>query len=223
MNAARSPSLRRLTIGLGLILGLSLATACATRPPENPEEAAAAEAIRVLVDVAAIPGDFMARQRLLGAMGEHRLAADVVLQKQGDTLTLMGLTPFGTRAFALIQDGREVSFQPFIDAPLPFPPELMLADIHRTLFLGIGAPAADGSRRLHLAGERVDERWAGGRLMERRFLRRRGKPKGLIAIDYGEGMRGSEPPPKVEIRNERFGYTVTIETVTFQRLDTPRG
>ena len=60
-------------------------------------------------------------------------------------------------------------------------------------------------------------------LMERRFLRRRGKPKGLIAIDYGEGMRGSEPPPKVEIRNERFGYTVTIETVTFQRLDTPRG
>ncbi|MEZ4381961.1 MAG: DUF3261 domain-containing protein [Nannocystaceae bacterium] len=213
-DRALTISRRRLLAGLGLAFpGL----ACANQRSAAEDPAAAAE--RVLVDVAAIPVDFLARQRLAGSMGEHSLSSDVVLQKQGATLTLIGLTPFATKAFALVQEGLAISFESFVDAALPFPPELMLADIHRTLFLGVGDVApADGRRRLRLAGERVDETWAGARLIRREYTRRGRGPKGPIVIDYGEGMQGRTPPPTIVIDNQRFGYTVTIETVTYQLL-----
>lgn len=178
-----------------------------------------ADAARALVDIATVPGDFLARQRLSGHMGEHKLSSEVVLQKQGDVLTLIGLTPFGTKAFALIQRGLETEYTPFVEVALPFPPEMMLADIHRTLFVRTGEDlTGDGDRRAKLGDERVDESWSGGRLMRRVYKRRRGQPKGLIIIDYGEGMSGRTPPPVITIDNQRFGYAVTIETSTYQQL-----
>ena len=206
-----------LLTGAGLAAGLCMASSCAHRSASADPIQGAKQA---LVPVSEIPVDFLARQRLSGRMGEHDLHSEVILQKQGEVLTLLGLTPFGTKAFSLVQRGVETEFTSFIEVALPFPPELMLADIHRTLFAGIGGQGSpDGHRRLRLKGERIDETWLSGQLRERVYRRRRGRPKGLIIIDYGEGMSAWTPPPKITIDNQRIGYQVTIETVVYQPLD----
>ncbi|MEZ4452428.1 MAG: DUF3261 domain-containing protein [Nannocystaceae bacterium] len=204
--------LRRVTAAL--LVALALAGACAhgrtaaDGPPPIDEA--------LLVDVATIPGDFLARQRVSGTMGERTLGSEVVLQKQGGTLTLLGLTPFGTRAFAVIQEGKALRVESFMPEALPFPPELMILDVHRALFLG-ERPQPDGRHRFRVGDERVDDTWSGGRLLRRVFRRRRA-PRGDIVVDYGEGMAGGQPPPTITIDNQIFGYTVTIETVSFQPL-----
>ncbi|HFE45854.1 MAG TPA: hypothetical protein ENJ18_10260 [Nannocystis exedens] len=201
----------------GVVVGLCIAPSCADRRAASVDPTQGAK--QALVPVAEIPVDFLARQRLSGRMGEHDLHSEVILQKQGDVLTLLGLTPFATKAFSLVQRGVETEFTSFVEVALPFPPELMLADIHRTLFVGIdGKGSDDGHRRLRLKGERIDETWQQGRLLGRVFRRRRGRPKGLIVIDYGEGMSAWKPPPKITIDNQRLGYQVTIETVVYQPL-----
>ena len=172
-----------------------------------------------LGDLGAIPGDFLARQRLSGAMGGRSLAGDVVVQKRGETLTIVGLTPFGTQAFAVIQRGAAVEVVAGPGGAPPFPPELMLADVHRALFAGLGAGLADGARRGRRAGEVIRETWSEGKLIRRTFReRRRGRPRGLVVVDYGAGMAGGRPPPVIEIDNQRLGYRVRIETLSFEAL-----
>ncbi len=211
-----------LLTGAGAALGLWLLPSCAHRRSAAADPSQGAK--QALVPVAEIPVDFLARQRLSGRMGEHDLHSEVILQKQGDVLTLLGLTPFGTKAFSLVQRGVDTEFTSFMEVELPFPPELMLADIHRTLFVGIDEQGSvDGHRRLRMRGERIDETWQNGQLQGRVYKRRRGRPKGLIVIDYGEGMSAWTPPPKITIDNQRLGYQVTIETVVYQPLASSDG
>ncbi len=96
-----------------------------------------------------------------------------VLEKRGDRLVMVGLGPHGGRAFVLTQEGAEVSFESQMPRELPFPPEFMLMDIHRTWLMGIpregGAPLADGRHEDFVDGENVAEQWSGGRLLERHF------------------------------------------------------
>ncbi len=204
----------------GWAVAAALALACGGCGHRPASEGAPPIDTSILRDVGTIEGDFMARQRLSGAMGEHALAGDVVLQKQGSTLTLLGLTPFGTRAFAVIQEGRALRVEAPPGAPLPFPPELMLVDVHRALFVGVGEGAlADGVHRRRLGGgEVVVETWSKGKLLRRVFEKRRGRPRGPITIEYGEGLSEGAPPREIAIDNARLGYRVTIETVSFQRL-----
>lgn len=167
-----------------------------------------------LRDVSTIEGDFLARQRLTGVMGAVTLSGDVVLQKAGGTLTLLGLSPFGTRAFVVIQEGSSVRVETTPGMEPPFPPAMMLVDVHRALFLGL----APGRRRGRVDGELVEETWSEERLLRRVFTRRIGRPRGKVTIGYGRGMTGGEPPAVIEIVNEQIGYSVTIETLSFQRL-----
>lgn len=203
------------SIRAALLVSLTLTLACAHArgPADGPPPIDTA----ILVDVATIPGDFLARQRIHGTMGERSLGAEVVLQKRGGTLTLLGLTPFGTRAFAIVQEGTSLRAEVTTPEALPFPPELMLVDVHRALFVGEAA-RPDGRHRWRLGDERVDDTWRGGRLLRREF-RRRKAPRGTIVIDYKEGMAGREPPPVITIDNQILGYTVTIETVSVQPLE----
>ena len=186
-----------------LLLVLALSAGCASRKPQ----ATAPDYPGELVDPATIPDDFLARQRVRATWIDGEVEFDAVLQKQGDALTMVGLTPFGTRAFTLAQKGREVSFTKEIDRDLPFPPRNILLDVQRALF-----PA--GER----AGEEVLERIEGGRLMERSFRRRDGKPAGQIVITYEGGMVGIEPPRVLVLENGWFGYRLRVETESFQRL-----
>lgn len=199
------------------ILAACLALACASRrPPAMPVVTHPG----TLLPTSEIRGAFMFRQRVEAHYPGRDVSFDAVLQKQGDTLTLLGLTPFGTRAFVLQQRGTEVSFTSHMPGELPFPPRYMLLDIHRTLFIGLGpAPSVDGERRGTRDGEEIREVWRAGRLMERHFRRLDGVPASTIDVRYEGGMEGDTPPRTVEFHNGWMGYSLTITTLESQRLD----
>ena len=112
--------------------------------------------------------DFLARQRLDGRIGERKIHGEAVVQKQGEALTLIGLTPFGTKAFVAQQRGGEVTSQVMApEGKLPFPPRFMLLDVNRVLYLGLpGAPLADGTHSGAVGEERVTEVWQGAALWQ---------------------------------------------------------
>jgi hypothetical protein len=167
--------------------------------------------------------DFMARQKLAGEFEGQEFRFEAVLQLSKGVLTVIGLTPFGSKAFVLIQSGTEVDFQLLMDRPLPFPPEYMLQDIHRTWFWHTrlpwkdGAPAEDAPE-IEFEGERIREQWTGGALVRRTFERVDGVPAGVLRIDYIGGHRTGKPAPHVVIDNGWFGYRLEIETAQWRPL-----
>lgn len=102
-----------------IVLLLALA-ACAPREPALPRPSAS-------------PRDFMARQHVTAIVGEARAGFDAVVQKRGDELIVLGLTPFGSRAFLVKQTGDRVTFEKYVELEMPFPPEAMLRDVHQAL------------------------------------------------------------------------------------------
>jgi len=180
----------------------------------------------VLVPTDRIEGGFMARQRVTARHAGRTSSFDAVLQYYDGTLTLIGLTPFGTRAYVLQQRGTEVTFDvsvPQVVEEMPFPPRYVLIDVHRTFFIGIpGAPLPDGEHRAEREGEIIVERWDGGRLRERSFRRRSGSPVGVIRVLYGARTVAGEIPRMIELHNGWYGYQLTIETVSYQRLPDTR-
>jgi hypothetical protein len=178
-----------------------------------------------LRDPRAFPHDFVDRQKIRATYGARSLSFDAVLQKLGDTLTLVGLTPFGSRAFVLRQVGATVSFQSFVPEQLPFPPRYMVVDIQRVFLPWIATDDAgsladpDGTREGTREGEGVREEWRGGRLLRRTFHRLNGHPPGTIVIEYGEGMsEGGALPPRVVLSNGWYGYRLEITTESHAAL-----
>ncbi len=164
-------------------------------------------------------GDFLARQSLRGRQGEREIHGEVVVQKQGAALTLLGMTPFGSKAFVIQQSAEGVKSQEFLPGALPFPAEFMLLDVHRALFMGLSeGPGKDGERRGKREGELVKELWQGGKLMRRSFRRLDRRPRGTIEVEYVGGMTGERPPERIVLTNGWFGYTVEITTVSWQPL-----
>lgn len=193
-------------------LALTLASCAAHRPPLRAYPG-------TLRRTSEIPGAFLMRQRVVAHYPGRDLSFDAVLQKQGDTLTLLGLTPFGTRAFVMQQRGVEVTFHATLPMELPFPPRNMLLDIHRTFFGPDRRPApVDGERAFVADGEEVRETWRAGRLRTRSYRRLDGDPPGLIEVNYGDGMLGRAAPRVIELRNGWFGYALTITTLAQQTL-----
>jgi hypothetical protein len=138
-----------------------------------------------------------------------------VLQVDAGVLSLLALTPYGTRAFLLEQSGQSIRFTPFVDRELPFPPRFILIDVHRALFSALGTPppSADGEHVFERDGERVTERWRGGKLLERRFERLDHKPKGTIRVSYGAGIAPNVTPQIIELDNGWFDYRLSIRTL----------
>ncbi len=200
------------------------ATACRASRPAPAPRAPAQGYPGVLRPPSEIRGDFLARQAIQGRYGEEEIRFETVLQKQGNVLTLIGLTPFGTRAFLLRQVGTEVTFEPYVKRELPFPPRYILIDVHRSLFIGISAdPLSDGVHEAVQDDERITERWAGGLILERRFERRSGNPPGAITITCKEGMRFGVPPGELRFENGWFGYELLIRTTAFSSLPSTDG
>lgn len=160
--------------------------------------------------------DFMLRQRIEAEYGEREIGFEAVLQKVGDDLKLLGLTPFGSRAFLLEQKGTAVSFESYVDKPLPFPPRYILLDIQRTLQLD--EVRADGTHEIPSEDEVVVETWKDGRLRERRVRRRSGEPEGELVVTYEGGMAPGDPAKVTRFENGWFGYRLRIETIQSQKL-----
>lgn len=209
---------------IALVLGGMLFGACSrgkdsTTPEAGPANLSEADYPGALAPALSGP-DFLARQRLDGKIRDRTIHGEAVLQKQGEALTLIGMTPFGTKAFVAKQQGGQVEHQVFApEGKLPFPPRFMLLDINRVLFLGLpGAPLADGTHVGQVGDETVTETWQGGALLERRFQRRDGKPAGTIVVTYEGGMRDGKLPERLRLDNQWFGYQIVIDTIQWQPL-----
>jgi hypothetical protein len=165
--------------------------------------------------------DFLLHQRVVVRRGETENALQTALQVRGDTLTLVGLTPLGTRAFVITQRGADVSFSSSLppERQLPIRPRLVLHDLQRALLPVLDdRPMADGEHRVALDDEVVTERWAGRRLLERRFRRRAPPPEGELVVRYGGGYVFGEAPGPIEIDNGWLGYHIELQTLGYQRL-----
>lgn len=148
-----------------------------------------------------------------------------VLQKRDDELLLVVLGPQDRPAIEVRQEGRAMSHRYHGPVELPFPPEYMLNDVHRTwLVPSVAPPDGRGERTRAIDGERVRELWADGHLRERSFVREDGAPAGTIRVRYGgpglsPGALVTAPPPDaVTFENGWFGYTATIRTIRWTPL-----
>jgi len=197
----------------GVVALAALLVACGGSRPGGPRAPSADPSSSVFVDTAQIPGDFVWRQRIGVSYGERHESFQAVLEKHGNRLVLLALTPFGTRAFALEQVGTTVTYTPFVDFELPFPPGYILADVHRTFFRGLPPPSRDGAHEGAGDGERIIEHWALRRLVRREYAPLDAAASTSIVIDYVGGMQGRTPPREIRFDNRRYGYALTITTL----------
>jgi hypothetical protein len=193
-----------------LALAPTLASACAHRAVGVPPARVAAPAASELPPPDAIPGVFAVRQHIVARSPRGGGSFEAVLQKKPGELLLVGLTPFGTRAFLLRQVAGDVQLTKYIARDLPFPPTFIVLDIHRVLDAWLPGPG-EGERVGEVAGERIRERWRDGRLVERTFTRVANDPPGEVEISYS-GVGPTGLPARVELQNLRFGYSLRIES-----------
>jgi len=163
----------------------------------------------------AIPGTFSVRQKLKATSPKGGGSFEAVLQKQPGTLTLVGLTPYGARAFLLQQTKDGVQFDKYIPREMPFAPTFMLLDMHRVLDQWLGPPLAAGERSGQVGDETIHERWQDGRLVERTFANAKAQPPGTIAITYA-GYDASGFAAHITLQNARLDYRIEIETAPLQ-------
>ncbi len=192
-----------------------LAAGCAHRETAPPRPPVTPPTAAELPPPDAIPGTFSVRQKLTATSPKGGGSFEAVLQKQPGTLTLLGLTPYGSRAFLLQQTKGDVQFTKYIPRELPFAPTFLLLDIHRVLATWLGPPPADGERSGQVGDETVRERWQAGKLIERTFVSARTNPPGTITISY-TGYGSSGIATHISLQNARMDYRVDIETVPFQ-------
>lgn len=165
------------------------------------------------------------QQRVTATWGEDGLRGfDAAVQKQGDTLTVLGLSPVGSIGFAILLHDTAVELQNQAGEELPFPARFILLDVQRTFYPWLSPAAApDGRREGDVGEERVQEVWSGGRLVERRFTRLDGRPAGSITVTYDWG--GVEPqrrsPLRAVLDNGWFGYRLLVDTHSEIRLPPP--
>lgn len=166
--------------------------------------------------------DFAIDQRVTASFGEEAQSFRAVVEKHGDSLVMVALGPTGGRAFVLAQHGTEVSFESHLPRELPFPPEYMLFDVHRTWLVGLpDAPLPDGVHRGVIDEEEIEETWAQGRLTQRTFRRLDAHPPGLLTITYEGGLdpHVDQPAPtRVVVDNGWFGYRLELDQLTRHAL-----
>ncbi len=198
--------------------------ACRAAPPASSpvgsdDETSPPPTTIPLLDPASVPGDFMMRQHIEGAYGDRKVAFEAVVQKQGNTLLVLTLTPYGSRAFAITQTGQDVQIEKFISRELPFDPRFILLDVQRVFMMGLrDAPRDDGWHRGRQGGEQIRERWKGGKLFERQYRGRDHDHRGAVLVRYAGGYTPGHRPPPITLNNEPFGYTLQLETSDYQPL-----
>lgn len=190
---------------------------CPSQPPAPRSPGAKGPYRWQLLSPTRFRQDFLWRQRVEARFGARRFSAEVVVQKRGEDLTLIALSPLGSKAFVIQQRGLRVESKSFAVKDLPFPPRYVLIDIQRTWMPLAPAPAPtfEGTREVQLSGEHVIERWQGGRLRERRFFASRRPSAGALTVRYQPTAIG---PGDALLSNRWFGYELQITTLTAQRL-----
>lgn len=209
---------------------LILLAACGGGTPRHAEMAtnAPADYPGVLKSPVDLHPDFSVRQTLTihAKDGEGKAVdaeLDAVLQKQGDTLLVLGFGPMNTKAFTLSQKGDVITFDQYVGPQLPFSPRNIVVDIHRVYFMRLPPPtdpAFTGPLEGELAGEHVVETWQAGSLRALTFTRPNEPAlKGAIRVQLGAGCTVAACEPKTaSLRNEWFGYSLAIESEDYEKL-----
>ncbi|MFI5315830.1 MAG: DUF3261 domain-containing protein [Myxococcota bacterium] len=90
-----------------------------------------------------LEGDWVIHERLRVTGNGVDESFGLVLQKTGPKLVLVGLTPFGAKAFGVTQIGLETWSDSYLGPVLSVPPENVLRDVHRAHFLPVDDPGLD--------------------------------------------------------------------------------
>ena len=153
-----------------------------------------------------------------GPDGQQERGFDAAVQRQGDSLTVVGLSPLGSVGFSITQrpDGIDVVNQ--LPEQMVIPPSFILLDVQRALFPWFAQAGAEGPRSVERDGEIVAERWHQGRLTERTFIRAAGEPEGVIRVRYEWGQNDWAAPTRAVLDNGWFGYRLTIATISETRI-----
>lgn len=157
-----------------------------------------------IVPMSSVPDDFTLRERQRIASRGQEIMLEIVAEKRGDKLVLVGLHRMGQKAFKIVQAGEKVSVQTYWGRP-PVRPMNVLRDFHRVHFLALAAslPTEDEEERVAIRNrERIREVWYEGRLTKRIFERATGNTE-RITLLFGN-------PKTVRIENERCGYRTEI-------------
>ena len=149
------------SVAWGVCLVACMAMGCrhgrATDAPEGDAKgdprggAPAAPELTVSTDAMGRP--FMVRQRVAVDYRGRSESFEAVVQFDGTTLTILGLTPFGSRAFVLHQRGLELELESTPGIELPFDPRWLVADVHAVFFVR----DSDATRTLVYEGEAGDD------------------------------------------------------------------
>lgn len=166
----------------------------------------------VLPEPSTLGADFMLQQVVRATHGEREVEFSAVVQKKGDKLTMLALTPFGTRALLIEQVGKDMRVEKYVERPMPFSPQFILHDVHRTL--AVGDAETDGEHAVRQDSLQIVDTWEAGRLVARRI---RG-PTTDITIRYEGGHRAGEPAKRITLTNVPYGYTLSIENTAYTPL-----
>jgi hypothetical protein len=148
---------------------------------------------------------FVVQQHIKGVYQGGEVTIDCVVQFKDKKLTVLGLTPFGTRAFSIEQTGLDVKFEKFVERDMPVQPEMVLYDIHRVFFRGLPPGTSLGQDH----SDQVTELQAGDYVIERRFQNMEG-PSNLVVITFN-GPPAPIVSPHVTIANTAFAYSLEID------------
>lgn len=147
---------------------------------------------------------------------------DAAIQRRGDELTVVGLSPVGSVGFSITQRPGSVDVVNHIPEQMVIPPRFILLDVQRAFFPWTTADA-DADRRGEVVTnrdqEQIRERWEQGHLVERTFTRESGVPEGEIHVAYDWGRGQWALPERVVLDNGWFGYRLTIVTSSETHLD----
>jgi len=131
-----------------LVFALALAAAACTTPLPTPPPI-----LSPLPRLADCPGRLRATQEIEGDWVIHEQVRvtgggvdesyGLVVQKTGPKLVLLGLTPFGAKAFSVVQIGTQTWSESYLGPATAVPPENVLRDLHRALFLTVDDPALE--------------------------------------------------------------------------------
>ncbi|MFO1076620.1 MAG: DUF3261 domain-containing protein [Planctomycetota bacterium] len=175
----------------------------------------------VLRAPAALGIDVVWQQRVTAAWrGGQQRGFDAAIQKRGDKLSVLGLSPTGSLGFAFVLQDGAIAVTNNTAMELPFPPRFILLDVQRAFYPWLAGDSDDGVVDGEHVVQRRDDR---GRLVERRFRRVEGPPAGEIVVRYEWGNPEWAAPTRAELDNGWFGYRLTVDTHAETRLPQKAG
>ena len=157
-----------------------------------------------------LTGEFLLRQHVRIESGGARFTMQLVVQKRGDELVLVGLNAIGAVLFTLRQQGIQTELDSLPPPMLEIPPANLLRDFHRIHAFQVPDSAADGATTAQVGDLEIREFWKGGVLRFREI-----RPLGAPASD---AVQLRFEPQRVSIANGACDYRAEIFTLSEEPL-----